>query len=85
MNVKYIIAGSIILVLVWYLGAADSITTTIESSHATFTHHCSDQTGPDLQHLPLYRRPGKPLQEPGNRKGSGQGRKNHQQRDHRGR
>lgn len=36
MNGAYIIAGSIILVLAWHLGAADSITTTISSAGATF-------------------------------------------------
>lgn len=36
MNFMYIIAGSIILILAWHLGAADSITTTISCAGATF-------------------------------------------------
>ena len=55
MNFMYIIAGSIILILAWHLGAADSITTTIASSRGHLPDHGSDRTGSDVQQLPLYR------------------------------
>lgn len=45
MNGTYIIVGSIILILVWHLGAADNITTTIISAGATFL--TTAMVGPD--------------------------------------
>lgn len=45
MNGTYILAGSIILILAWHLGAADSITTTISSAGATFL--TTAMVGPD--------------------------------------
>jgi len=45
MNFMYIIAGSIILILAWHLGAADSITTSISSAGATFL--TTAMVGPD--------------------------------------